>query len=38
MRVHNGSAFWFKITAQQDGSFTVTNERNGFTKAYKARN
>ena len=25
-----------KVTAQRDGSFTVTNDRNGLTKAYKA--
>jgi beta-lactamase superfamily II metal-dependent hydrolase len=31
---HNGKAFYFKITAQQDGRFTVTNSRNGFTKTY----
>ncbi len=36
--VHNGPAFWFKITAQQDGSFTVTNARNTFSKSYRARN
>jgi competence protein ComEC len=36
--VHNGPAFWFKISAQQDGSFTVTNTRNSFSKTYKARN
>ena len=32
---HNGKAFWFKVTAQQDGSFTVTNARNSFTKTYR---
>jgi beta-lactamase superfamily II metal-dependent hydrolase len=31
---HNGPAFWFKVSAKQDGSFTVTNQRNGFTKTY----
>jgi len=25
---------WIKITARQDGSFTVTNSRNGFEKTY----
>ena len=35
--VHNGPAFWFKISAQQDGSFTVTNTRNSFSKTYRAR-
>ena len=34
--VHNGAAYWFKVSAQQDGSFTVTNGRNGFSKTYKA--
>ena len=33
---HNGMAYWIKVTAQQDGSFTVTNARNGFTKKYDA--
>ena len=28
---------WIKATALQDGSFTVTNKRNGFTKHYAAR-
>ena len=31
---HNGTAYWIKLTAQQDGSFTVTNTRNGFSKTY----
>jgi hypothetical protein len=35
--VHNGSAYWIKVSAQTDGSFTVTNARNGFNKTYKAR-
>jgi len=34
--VHNGRAYWIKISAQQDGAFTVTNARNGFTKTYRA--
>ncbi len=34
--VHNGPAYWIKVSAQQDGSFTVTNTRNGFSKTYKA--
>jgi competence protein ComEC len=34
---HNGAAFWFKVTAREDGSFTVTNARNGFAKTYAAR-
>jgi len=33
--VHNGKAYWIKVSAQQDGSFSVTNARNGFTKTYK---
>jgi competence protein ComEC len=32
---HNGMAYWIKISAQQDGTFTVTNSRNGFSKTYK---
>ena len=34
--VHNGKAYWIKLSAQQDGSFTVTNTRNGFSKTYAA--
>jgi competence protein ComEC len=33
---HNGPAFWIKVSAQQDGTFTVTNARNGFAKTYAA--
>jgi beta-lactamase superfamily II metal-dependent hydrolase len=29
-------AYWIKVTAQQDGTFTVTNARNGFSKTYGA--
>ena len=32
--VHNGPANWIKVEAQRDGSFTVTNGRNGFSKRY----
>src|SRR5262249_1288260 len=32
---HNGKSYWIKLSAQQDGSFTVTNTRNGFSKTYK---
>jgi competence protein ComEC len=32
--LHNGTAYWFKVTARQDGSFTIVNQRNGFTKNY----
>ena len=28
---------WLKLSAQPDGSFTVTNSRNDFSKTYKAR-
>jgi competence protein ComEC len=35
--VHNGQAYWIKISARQDGSFAVTNTRNGFSKTYAAR-
>jgi competence protein ComEC len=34
--VHNGKAYWIKLAAQQDGTFTVTNARNGFSKTYAA--
>ena len=34
---HDGTAYWIKVSAQSDGSFTVTNGRNGFSKTYKAR-
>jgi beta-lactamase superfamily II metal-dependent hydrolase len=30
-------AYWIKVTAQQDGTFTVTNARNGFSKTYKSK-
>ncbi len=30
-------AHWIKVSARQDGSFTVTNARNGFAKTYPAR-
>jgi len=33
---HNGPAYWIKVSAQQDGTFTVTNARNGFAKTYGA--
>jgi competence protein ComEC len=32
---HNGPAYWIKVSAQQDGTFTVTNGRNGFSKTYR---
>src|SRR5215470_7245367 len=34
---HNGAAFWIKASAQQDGTVTVTNQRNGFSKTYAAK-
>ncbi|HLJ25018.1 MAG TPA: MBL fold metallo-hydrolase [Candidatus Acidoferrales bacterium] len=34
---HNGMAYWVKVSAQNDGTFTVTNTRNGFSKTYKAK-
>jgi beta-lactamase superfamily II metal-dependent hydrolase len=34
---HNGKAYWFKVSAQTDGTFTVTNSRNGFSKTYAAK-
>lgn len=34
---HNGQAYWIKVSAMEDGSFTVTNQRNGFTKRYGSR-
>jgi competence protein ComEC len=32
---HNGTAYWIKVSAHQDGSYTVTNVRNGFSKTYR---
>jgi beta-lactamase superfamily II metal-dependent hydrolase len=32
---HNGTAYWIKVSARRDGSFTVTNRRNGFSKTYQ---
>ena len=32
---HNGTAYWIKVSAQTDGTFTVTNGRNGFSKTYR---
>lgn len=34
--VHNGAAYWFKVSAREDGSFSITNGRNGFSKTYAA--
>jgi len=33
---HNGTAYWIKVSAQADGSFAITNGRNGFSKSYRA--
>jgi competence protein ComEC len=33
--VHNGPANWIAVSARSDGSFTVTNGRNGFSKEYR---
>lgn len=33
--VHSGRAYWVKVSAQQDGTFTITNARNGFSKVYR---
>ena len=32
---HNGPAHWIKLTAELDGTYTVTNARNGFSKTYR---
>jgi hypothetical protein len=34
---HNGPAHWIEVSAETDGSFTVTNGRNGFAKTYAKR-
>ena len=34
---HNGEAYWIKVSAQANGTFTVTNQRNMFSKTYTAR-
>ena len=34
---HNRTAYWIKLSAYRDGSFAVTNTRNGFSKTYRAR-
>jgi hypothetical protein len=34
---HSGMAYYVKISAQQDGAFTVTNTRNGFSKTYAVK-
>ena len=32
---HNGKSNYFKIVAQQDGTFSITNTRNNFSKTYR---
>ena len=32
---HNGPSYWVKVTAEPDGTFTVTNARNSFSKTYR---
>jgi beta-lactamase superfamily II metal-dependent hydrolase len=32
---HDGRAYWLKVSAQADGTFSVTNARNGFSKTYR---
>jgi beta-lactamase superfamily II metal-dependent hydrolase len=34
---HTGPAFWIKVSAMPDGSFTVLNTRNNFSKTYAAK-
>jgi hypothetical protein len=34
---HTGPAFYIKVAAEADGTFTVTNTRNGFSKTYATR-
>ena len=31
-------AYWLKVSAERDGTFTVTNPRNGFSKTYRPLN
>jgi len=31
-------AHWLKVSADRDGTFTITNPRNGFSKSYRPRN
>jgi len=34
-RIISKAQAWIKLAAQADGSFTVTNGRNNFSKTYK---
>jgi competence protein ComEC len=31
---HDGAAHWIKVSARADGTFVVTNSRNGFSRSY----
>ena len=33
--VHNGAAYWIKVSGENNGSFSVMNSRNGFSKEYR---
>jgi competence protein ComEC len=35
MKATDDEAKWIKVSARKDGSFTITNTRNGFSKEYK---
>ena len=35
--VHMGTSHWIHVSARRDGSFTVTNSRNGFSRTYGPR-
>ena len=35
--VHTGASHWIRVSAQSDGSFTVTNSRNGHRQHYPPR-
>ncbi len=34
---NHSPAYWIKVSAKANGSFTVTNSRNGYTKTYAAK-
>jgi competence protein ComEC len=34
---NHSPAYWIKVSAHSDGTFTVTNARNGFSKTYRPR-
>ena len=35
--VHTGAAYWIKVSARADGSFTISNSRTAFAKEYPPR-